>query len=181
MIPIPKYDIGDKVFAPRYALVQKAVQCPECLGEKVWQVRTPTGDEFELPCGGCGGYNDENSGTIKELSFNSYVEELTIGSVRLDTADTRDGNHPVSYMCCETGIGTGSIYYEHRLFTDREGAEFMAKLEGKRAYDAMKTRQDADNAKTLKRAQRKPTLAKRQIRELKKEVKALRAEIKELK
>lgn len=47
------------------------------------------------------------------------TEKLTIGSIRIDTNDI---DKPVSYMCVETGVGSGSVYYESDLHLTEEEA-----------------------------------------------------------
>lgn len=51
-----------------------------------------------------------------------YVRELTIGSVRIDTA----GKEPISYMCSETGIGSGNVYPESYFYATRVEADVAA-------------------------------------------------------
>jgi len=58
--------------------------------------------------------------------FGSTVRKLTIGSVLIDTHEDRG---PVSYMCRETGIGSGSIYYESKLFASKADADAHASAE----------------------------------------------------
>jgi len=60
--------------------------------------------------------------------FAPSVEVLTIGSVRVDTHDIE---HPVSYMCRETGVGSGQIHCEADLFHTREEAQAAAEAKAK--------------------------------------------------
>jgi hypothetical protein len=53
--------------------------------------------------------------------------------VRIDTAQKQDEDyHPVSYMCLETGVGSGAVYYEHRMFDTEEAALAFAQLYSRR-------------------------------------------------
>ena len=94
------------------------IQCPDCLGKKVWNVKTPSGDEFTIPCNTCElGY--QCYGTISIYVESAVVTPLTIGSIQ---TDSNDGKNPIRYMCEETGIGSGSLYNECDLFADRTDA-----------------------------------------------------------
>jgi len=55
------------------------------------------------------------------------VRQYTIGSVRHDSNE-RDGRSPTTYMCRETGIGSGSIYEEAKLFETEAAAMASAIL-----------------------------------------------------
>lgn len=54
------------------------------------------------------------------------METLTIGSVRFDSHDSGADSEPASYMCRETGVDSGSIWYESQLRATREEAEIDA-------------------------------------------------------
>lgn len=69
-----------------------------------------------------GGWNDSLS--LEYTRHVPYVRRLTIGSVRMDTADER----PFSYMCVETGVGSGSVYGEESLYADKATADDVAAL-----------------------------------------------------
>jgi len=62
-------------------------------------------------------------------AFDPSVSKLTIGSVRVDTSDERG----TSYMCIETGVGSGSIYYESDLFSTHDEAMTVATLKAAEA------------------------------------------------
>jgi hypothetical protein len=120
-IPIPKFDIGDKVFRAQVEQREVAKQCPDCLGQGIWSGITPAGEEFEVPCSTCGfGFKDKSPGTIQERRLTVTALPLTIGSIRIDTASRNE--NPVSYMCKETGIGSGTIHHENNLFISEEEA-----------------------------------------------------------
>lgn len=130
IIPTPRYRIGDTVWHASTQHATEQLPCPDCLGSRVWKVTTPAGTDMTTPCLRCaphgylrsGGGEDIPSLTVRK--WTPYVARLTIGSVRIDTHDDR----PVSYMCCETGVGSGSIYYEPDLFATPEEAETVAAL-----------------------------------------------------
>ncbi len=116
-----KYKVGQTVYACSITLGSERVTCPDCLGTKAWAVTTPAGEEFSISCAACKhGY--EVRGSIAESKFIGQVEEYTIGSVRLDTS-IRDGRDCVSYMCEETGVGSGRVWDQPALYATREEAK----------------------------------------------------------
>ncbi|MFA6125496.1 hypothetical protein [Sphingomonas sp.] len=114
-IPTPKYAIGDKVWNYYTTHVEREWPCPDCLGTKKWAVSTPAGGALIVACPRCSGRNIvREMPSLRYTARTAAVRELTIGSVRIDTAETdRD---KVSYMCVETGVGSGSVYNESMLF-----------------------------------------------------------------
>jgi hypothetical protein len=108
----PKFKIGDKVFVAFSYKEAVPIQCPDCRGKLVWSVTCPSGEKFTVPCHTCQiGYSG-CCGTINEWRQKPKVEQMTIGSVRFDS----NAASPVSYMCVETGVGSGSVYGEERVF-----------------------------------------------------------------
>lgn len=109
----PVFSIGDKVFKAyvRYEEVYK--QCPDCLGSLVWSVAAPSGETFEVPCNTCIKGIRLLAGQIGHYEYTPFVEVLTIGSIRIDTSDSKN---PIAYMCKENGVGSGTIHYEGTLF-----------------------------------------------------------------
>ena len=121
----PKFDIGDQVFCARVIWGETSVECPDCLGTAEWKVTCPSGEEFKVRCNTCvSGYY--SSGKVKIYKDQEYIKILTVGSIRIDTNEKA---RPVSYMCVETGIGSGSIYYEENLFKTIEDAKAWAAKE----------------------------------------------------
>lgn len=138
---VPKYDVGDRPWVGDWDVVEERVTCPDCLGEREVAVTTPAGEVFKAPCRHC--YHGwESRGYLVVRRYAPKVWRGTVGSVRIDTND----DNPVSYMLEETGVGSGTIHYEKRLFDDVEDA---------RAYGAAEAaKQEAhiasQNAKRLK-------------------------------
>ncbi len=116
-----KYSIGDVVFHGRNTVTARPVECPDCKGSKEWALTTPAGGSMVAPCPTCDTLYG-STGFITKYERTPLVERLTIGSVRFDSHDTSDGRDPVSYMCSETGVGSGSIWYESRLRNTHEEA-----------------------------------------------------------
>jgi hypothetical protein len=116
MIPAPKYDVGDEVWAALSETRVAPTLCPECNGTGHWTATAPTGATLEIDCPAC------TYGRIAPqypvFAPTPGVRPLTIGSVRVDT----NADRPVSYMAFETGVGSGTIWYDDRLFRTSEEA-----------------------------------------------------------
>lgn len=160
----PKYEIGQLVYFGHGDIGEHYVECPDCRGSCVWSVTTPAGDTFEVPCSTC--EYERPAGRIRTYEPQGEVKTLTIGSIRIDTAD----DNPVQYMCIETGVGSGAIYYERDLFVDQDEAAAHAKqMAAKRA----KTQNDRHNGirhGKKHESKRKPSFEERRIRDLEKEI-----------
>lgn len=124
----PKYSIGDVVYSPVTEKSAEYLTCPDCLGAGKWPIKSPAGEDYELPCHRCksNGFGS-SSGKLEVYKAKGLTRRLTIGSVRTDTAATP--TERISYMCIETGIGSGSIYYEHKLFSDEQSALVAANIQ----------------------------------------------------
>lgn len=124
-----KYAIGDAVFHASTHVTKGAHECPDCKGSTKWKAVSPAGLEYQFPCPRCAAsYNGDRDLLLTYPMHTPSVRQLTIGSVRIDTASD---DRPVQYMCVETGVGSGSIYSEADLFTTREEAERVADVRAK--------------------------------------------------
>jgi hypothetical protein len=111
-----KFSIGETVYYATTTHVTRRAECPDCLGQKEWKAISPAGDEFTFSCPRCcKSYSNDLEYHVRHPS----VRQLTIGSVRIDTADKEK---PISYMCQETGVGSGSIYDEADFFSTEDQA-----------------------------------------------------------
>lgn len=108
-----KYSVGDTVFHASTTTTRKRHPCPDCLGSQKWEAKSPAGRVYEFGCPRCaGGYRSDNDSSIDYTAFIPATQRLTIGQVRAQV-----GHDPHNeYMCHETGIGGGSVYYEKDLF-----------------------------------------------------------------
>ena len=117
---LPIYYIGQKVWLGRTHMDgSHHTECPDCKGTGKWSWEAPSGLTGEVECPRCHGRR-----TLQQRCFAPHVEQLTIGSVRTDTAAKPE--EQVSYMCTETGVGSGSVYYENKLFFTKEDAQAAA-------------------------------------------------------
>lgn len=125
-----KFSLGDVVYYASTTIERKQHPCPDCLGTKKWKAISPAGSEYEFSCPRCWAHYspaDELS-----LDYSIYVptsRRLTIGSVRTDSADK------TSYMCIETGVGSGNIYDEDRLFSTEDEALVAAQALANKSND----------------------------------------------
>lgn len=109
-----RHSIGDKVFSIIHATRGAKLPCPACMG--AGEIEYPDGEKRS--CSKCFGRGTE----IEWVQGHWYVNaELTIGQVRYQYP-SRD-SAPDSYMCRETGIGSGSVYYGDTLFSTIEAAQ----------------------------------------------------------
>ena len=91
-----KYNMGDIVYSPSTNYAKTKIECPDCLGKKVWTVRFATGEEVNCDCQTCNeGYT--STGFVSLQEYSPKVETLTIGQVGFEDGKGR-------YMCNETGI-----------------------------------------------------------------------------
>ena len=119
-IPTPKYEIGQTVFYASHIAKTKSHPCPDCLGSGEWSVTTPAGSIFAVACKRCIAYKSDRDLSLQYEVHVPLVRNLTIGSVQINTAAYKP-SEVIAYMCLETGVGSGSIYYEPNLFaTERE-------------------------------------------------------------
>lgn len=145
-LPTPKYKKGDVVYYIEKTTIEHRPPCPDCQGTKLWAVKTPAGEEFNVSCPRCGGGYGVPPLRYWEPSFT--IIPRTIGLIKInDWSDT-----PVSYMCTESGIGSGSVYYEKDLFADKDVARDVGNIwleEAKIEYAAKKETQHNARAKEL--------------------------------
>ncbi len=127
-LPVPKFAIGQSVYRHQIDTVTDSYPCPDCLGEREWTVTTPTGTVLKTACQRCSNPYQTTYPSIRFSKYAASVRRLTIGSIRTDTAPYR-AHEAVSYMCHETGIGSGSVYYERDLFATEEEARHAADVE----------------------------------------------------
>jgi hypothetical protein len=125
-----KYDIGDTVWHEGLTTEVRQHPCPDCKGSRKWVATSPAGGSFDVPCPRCSAsYQSSDPLNLKYSVWVPTARKLTIGSIRANTASD-EGN---SYMCLETGVGSGSVYYEAALHETE--AEALAAAEIKAAIN----------------------------------------------
>ena len=124
-----KYSIGDVVYFASTIIERRHHDCPDCLGSREWKAVSPAGAEYSFACPRCaGGYMSNNELSLSYSAHSPIASKLTIGSVRYDSTE-----ECASYMCCETGVGSGSVYREKDLFPTEEAALEAAKIKAEEA------------------------------------------------
>lgn len=116
---------GDKVYVGQCEYSADFIGCPDCLGTLKWTVVFADGEALEIQCQTCKKGYAPATGTIEIYKHKPIVRHYTIGSVRFNDTD----KYPYSYMCEETGVGSGSVYYENQVFELYEDALTYAKKE----------------------------------------------------
>jgi hypothetical protein len=121
-----KYSIGDVVYFATTTKERRRHACPDCLGSEKWSVTSPAGTEYSIACPRCTrGYLADRDLSLDYTVYAPVVTRLTIGSVQFNSA-AGSYDSGTRYMCTETGVGSGSIYDEDRLFETEEGAHAAA-------------------------------------------------------
>lgn len=127
-----KYSVGDLVYHASTATERKQHPCPDCKGTRKWKAISPAGGEYSFPCPRCGsGYRANREMSLDYSAHVPSVRRLTVGSVQYNSAP-HSHDSATRYMCLETGVGSGSIYDERKLFETEDAAlaaaEAMAAL-----------------------------------------------------
>lgn len=138
-----KYSLGDKVYKPISTYTSRKIQCPDCVGKKEWLITFPSGEKINISCKTCESGNiltKISSGFVDVFEHNPSVKKLTIGQIRTE-------GDKISYMCNETGIGSGTLHYENTLFDSWDDAMEEAK---KMANEQTKNQME-NNTKNKKR------------------------------
>lgn len=130
-----KYSVGDVVYSAGTTTTHKQHPCPDCLGKRKWKAISPAGSEYDFGCPRCAAqFNGDPDLTLDYMAHVPSVQRLTIGSVQFNSANT-SSDSGARYMCHETGIGSGQVHDEGRLYkTEAEAlsaSEVMAKLADK--------------------------------------------------
>lgn len=118
-----KYSIGDTVYQAVVLDTVEKLQCPDCLGTQEWKVILPSGETHTTNCQRCRDTWEHELPRMAVTDWRADVRKLTIGSVRFDSYERYDKYHdPYTYMCKETGVGSGNVYRENQLYSTKEEA-----------------------------------------------------------
>ena len=129
-LPTPKFTIGQTVWYPGTHDTTAQYPCPDCLGTRKWTVTTPAGLTLSTDCQRCATHYRTND--MPSLSYRvkePAPRQLTIGSIQINTAPYSEQDGQVSYMCPETGVGSGQVYQEKLLCATEEEAREIAQAE----------------------------------------------------
>lgn len=112
-----KFSVGDTVWFATTTTEKRRHDCPDCLGEKVWKCISPAGGEFTVACPRCSAaYQSDRDLSLDYAVMAPAARRLTVGLVRASSHQGDGYGEGNEYMCNETGIGSGSLYKEDRLF-----------------------------------------------------------------
>jgi hypothetical protein len=154
MIIESKYNIGDTVYGPSYESRTVWSQCPDCKGTLRWRAITSTSQEFEIDCPTC----MDGRGPIGKVGVFAVlplVRALTIGRVSYDTDFGYGSDRMVfKYMCEETGVGSGAVYTEDKLYLTREEALIEAQRQADEVLASTQRTNDEQRDKRIKLAAR---------------------------
>jgi hypothetical protein len=153
-----KYNFGDVVFHSTTSRREIREVCPECNGEKAFHI---VGKDFKAACRHCrySGYG-QPTGYVSRWELTPSYDRLTIGQIRIESTDTPGvpgseydnyrphKKHVEQYMCIESGVGCGSLYYVETLFNTPEEA-----LEHGKILVAQQIQREAEEAEERRRRQ----------------------------
>lgn len=144
----PKFNIGDTIYHLRISYAEKKIPCPDCLGTREWKVICPSGEEFQHCCNTCYAGWSSSSGYVRIYEDQIFIREMTVGSVRYDS---NEKDNQFSYMCQETGVGSGSVYYQKDMFSTEEEAKIFGQVELERVKGQRQQRELEERARNKKR------------------------------
>lgn len=128
----PEFELGDIVYALTLYRRDATVDCKVCSGTGRVQV---VGSDSMAYCPESGCRTGRKTVT-KDQRFCS-IRQLTIRRLVLQVTDTDPSDYPlrwverdVSYMAAETGVGSGQVWPEDRLFWTPEAATDRAEEYG---------------------------------------------------
>lgn len=114
MIIETKYSLNDNVYYISNNYEEKWISCSACGGSGIVILL----DNEEHKCPECYG----SGGKTKWLPKKWAIEDSgTIGLIRAEV--TKGEKQKYQYMLNETGIGSGRLHYEDRLFISKEEAQ----------------------------------------------------------
>lgn len=121
-----RFQVGDRVWVASSNGGPVVSQCPDCLGTCAWEARLPNGEVLSIGCPRCERGLEGSTGRVSEVYESRGVAlPMTVGSIQTNTRE-KDGRQ-VCYMMEETGVGSGTLWYDELVFTDQASAlEFAA-------------------------------------------------------
>lgn len=123
--PTPRFAIGDTIWTANIQSTSAQLDCPDCLGSRIWKVTTPAGTEMDTVCLRCAsGYR--GSDDLPSLTYQAWapmIRSLTISGIEMTGHPSSDtwGRDQVRYQCFPTP-GGGTVVDESRAFVSEAEA-----------------------------------------------------------
>jgi ribosomal protein L37AE/L43A len=130
-----KFGMGQRVFKIHKSKQPYRAVCDECGGK---DIITATGKVVKCPKCGYATFHGYPKGTVQKYKESAWHIDrtLTIGKITAERYATEGGDpdsmfvnkkagqqDKTSYMAWESGVGSGSVYYEQYLFATEEEAQ----------------------------------------------------------
>ena len=114
-----KYKVGTKVWGIHQARKEVREDCPTCGGEGFSSFKTGGTISCNQCYGKCTIVKSFYDKWVISYDYEHIVMPITVGMVRVEEfCDKKQ----VSYMCLETGVGSGRVWYEKLLWPSEEEA-----------------------------------------------------------
>lgn len=124
-----KYSVGDVVWFANTTTEGRQHPCPDCKGTRKWKGVAPSGNEYTFSCPRCStSYQSNRELSLVYTAHTPIARKLTIGSVKYDSTPWREDECKATYMCLETGVGSGNVYREDHLFEIEQDALVAAQV-----------------------------------------------------
>lgn len=122
---VPKFKIGQEVYHvyTTYESIKVNVGCNTCNSTGIVTI-----NRKDFTCPNCHGETKEKIRNYKYKIDTFPCSVLTIGKIETVQYGIRPTQKDyIEYMCKETGIDSGTCYYEPKLFASKEEAENFCK------------------------------------------------------
>jgi hypothetical protein len=144
----PKFNVGDTFYVASTDRERRKLDCPDCLGEKVFRVVAPSGDEFTLDCPRCSGNTWVRD--VPSLEYDHHIPKVR-SDVIVGYCVNEWGEQGIQYR------GKSHTVKESALVTDEaialKNAETLAaSLNAKDAADPVRIHHKALGSLKLKEA-----------------------------
>lgn len=123
----PKLNIGDTFYCASTERELRELPCPDCLGEKLFKVLAPSGDEFAMDCPRCSG--NSRLRDVPSLKFDVLIPKVLTDEI-------------VSY--CVNEYGEQGVKYRGRRFSVSEAEIITDEVTAKQKADQIAAKANAE-------------------------------------
>lgn len=128
-------ELGDQVWVSDFIVEKEREDCVECGGRGVWLVTT-VNVAFEVPCAVCSGpWHERRGWRVKTV----YTPRPWLGTVEQINSTATPKGTETTVMLRETGVGSGTLWAEERLYLTEADA-----LRGAEALIEERLQQEAE-------------------------------------